>query len=110
MQIKKLNVKLGGKKCLPPYKNNINMNLQRTSLRLLLLCIFITTVPATNFKIQSRIKREENAGQPRLLTSLIAPLFPQYYEVNYGEDVFNNLKSSETVTFFIVRDITAVRR
>ena len=51
--------------------------------------------------------QEDNSSTGRFLTSLIFPFFPQYQDIDLGANL-NNLKSPNTVAFFVVRDAIAV--
>ena len=49
----------------------------------------------------------EDKGTGRVLTSFIFPFFRQYQNIDLGANL-NNLKSANTATFFIVRDVIVV--
>ena len=51
----------------------------------------------------------QEEGQARILASFLFPLFPQYQDIDIGANL-NNLKSSDTVAFFIVRDALTVQK
>ena len=52
---------------------------------------------------------EESVGEPRWLASYFFPIFPQFYDLDYNS-VWNFLKRADTIGYFVVRDIIAVRK
>jgi len=53
------------------------------------------------------LTKEKSPGEPRVLMTFIIPFFRQYQEIDWGKNL-NNLKSTNTATFFIVRDAMTV--
>jgi len=52
---------------------------------------------------------EESVGEARWMASYIFPIFPQFYNLDYNS-VWNFLKRSDTIGYFVVRDIISVSR
>ena len=63
--------------------------------------------PGKGEEITTTTQLVENEGTGRILTSFIFPFFRQYQEIDLGENL-NNLKSANTASYFIVRDVIAV--
>ena len=57
--------------------------------------------------VESQLEVEEDQGEPRILTTFIFPFFPQYQDIDLGANL-NNLKSPNTMAFFIIRDAVGV--
>ena len=53
--------------------------------------------------------KKETVGEARWMSSYIFPLFPQFYNLDYNS-VWNFLKRSDTIGYFVVRDIISVRK
>ncbi len=53
------------------------------------------------------VERRAEDGEARILASFFFPLFPQYQTIDIGANL-NNLKSPNTVAFFIIRDALTV--
>ena len=49
----------------------------------------------------------EYAGEGRFISSLFFPIFPQFYDLDYGS-VFEFLAQPDTIGYFVVRDVTSV--
>ena len=50
---------------------------------------------------------KETVGEARWMSSYIFPLFPQFYNLDYN-GVWNFLKRSDTIGYFVIRDIISV--
>jgi len=50
------------------------------------------------------VDKKETVGEARWMSSYIFPLFPQFYNLDYNS-VWNFLKRSDTIGYFVVRDI-----
>ena len=61
----------------------------------------------TEVEVEEEKALIEGAETARILTTFIFPFFPQYTDVDMGEEV-NKLKSSNTVAFFVIRDTMQV--
>ena len=55
------------------------------------------------------VDRKETVGEPRWMSSYIFPLFPQFHNLDYNS-VWNFLKRSDTIGYFVVRDVISVRK
>ena len=53
------------------------------------------------------INENETVGEARWMSSYIFPLFPQFYNLDYN-GVWNFLKRSDTIGYFVIRDIISV--
>ena len=53
------------------------------------------------------INEKETVGEARWMSSYIFPLFPQFYNLDYN-GVWNFLKRSDTIGYFVIRDIISV--
>ena len=53
------------------------------------------------------IDEKETVGEARWISSYIFPLFPQFYNLDYN-GVWNFLKRSDTIGYFVIRDIISV--
>ena len=58
---------------------------------------------------EHQVTLKETVGEPRWLASYVFPLFPQFYNVNYGK-VWNFLKRSDTIGYFVIRDVINVSK
>jgi hypothetical protein len=52
---------------------------------------------------------KETVGEARWMASYIFPIFPQFYNLDYNS-VWNFLKRSDTIVYFVDRDIISVSR
>ena len=55
------------------------------------------------------VDEQETVGEARWMSSYIFPLFPQFHNLDYNS-VWNFLKRSDTIGYFVVRDIISVRK
>ena len=55
------------------------------------------------------VVNEETIGEPRWMSSYIFPIFPQFYNLDYNS-VWNFLKRSDTIGYFVIRDIISVSK
>ena len=55
------------------------------------------------------VDKKETVGEPRWMSSYIFPLFPQFHNLDYNS-VWNFLKRSDTIGYFVVRDVISVRK
>ena len=53
------------------------------------------------------VDKKETVGEARWMSSYIFPLFPQFHNLDYNS-VWNFLKRSDTIGYFVVRDIISV--
>ena len=67
-----------------------------------------TTTTSSQGQSQGHPESEEEAGEGRVLASFYFPFFPQYHGVNYG-DTLEFLTQSDTIGYFVIRDIITVR-
>ena len=54
------------------------------------------------------VDKQETVGEARWMSSYIFPLFPQFHNLDYNS-VWNFLKRSDTIGYFVVRDIISVK-
>ncbi len=68
-----------------------------------------TNVRKEDFSISGdeEMVSDEDAGDARFLPSYFFPFFRQYHDVDLGANL-NNLKSGNTMAFFIIRDALTV--
>ena len=60
-------------------------------------------------KHEAESVNEETIGEPRWMSSYIFPIFPQFYNLDYNS-VWNFLKRSDTIGYFVIRDIISVSK
>ena len=60
-------------------------------------------------KNELKLFEKETVGEARWMASYIFPIFPQFYNLDYNS-VWNFLKRSDTIGYFVVRDIISVSR
>ena len=56
---------------------------------------------------QKHLSEKEDSGEARWMSSYIFPIFPQFYNLDYNS-VWNFLKRSDTIGYFVIRDIISV--
>ena len=56
---------------------------------------------------QKHLSEKEYSGEARWMSSYIFPIFPQFYNLDYNS-VWNFLKRSDTIGYFVIRDIISV--
>ena len=77
-----------------------------SSIALATLAVLVQSDEETKTEVDL-VEFEEDSGTARILTSFIFPFFPQYQDIDIGENL-NNLKSPNTVAFFLTRDFMLV--
>ena len=55
------------------------------------------------------VNEKETVGEARWMSSYIFPIFPQFHNIDYNA-VWNFLKRSDTIGYFVIRDIISVSR
>ena len=60
-------------------------------------------------ELNNAVSEKETVGEARWMSSYIFPIFPQFHNVDYN-GVWNFLKRSDTIGYFVIRDIISVSR
>ena len=93
------------------------------SVTFLFQVLIITTTSISIYSVKNKAQDDDNlianekelittnekeiVGEARWMSSYIFPLFPQFYNLDYN-GVWNFLKRSDTIGYFVIRDIISV--